>query len=591
MKRKLVSYDAFKKIQNESISFAEKELTQAEGLIAKALGEADLSLKSIGKENVVFETLNGTYINANYAVSKNTIELNNIEEIAIDETTEHTESRKLIGNLLESLLDDKEQQAEQIFLDYMSMPYIRRHLTEGFKPFGKKKKHDDDEKEEKVSFKDKVVKNKKKLKDEDDKKLPPFMKSKKKKLEEWSNLCENVVGYIEYKEFGPSLKLSKVLRDDRGNIVAMKIPSSSLRNEHKLLSFDWKTLDTDVKLLRNGAKMISENKEFCKAVANLKKFNNVSDNDKLEETLEDIVGNFSSVLYLTQSELAESIKSALETVSASNYDDQVCEFMAEAILRTAHKVYTDKTDKIMKLANAQVSEDTKDAYAEFKSVVDEFYPKLDESNVLDMQIFADLYNALRQIHERAVKENNLNLKAGTVNYLRELSNILNQEIEPDLNVAKEATEWLANFIETNLETSDWNVSNTPHQTINGDHPQMHKNARHSYAPSSDFSGDWGDPLPTSDGKSYKGGLSDQMRNNSYGNIGGSDTYPELKNPYVPEPFGKYEIKGEKTIDADSDLLGHSGGNDTWPALQNPYVPKGETPSSYKMKETDLVVDK
>lgn len=597
MRRKLVSFDAFKKIQSESISHAESEMVQAEGIIARAIGEDDLSLKSISKENVVFETLNGTFVNANYVVTKDHIELNNIEELALDESSEQQESKTLISNMLESLLDDKEKQAEQIFLEYMSMPYIRRTLTEGFMPFKKDKKHKgmkDEKKGKLLPFKEKIFKNKKKLEDADEKKLPPFMKSKKKKLEEWSSLCENVAGYIEYKEFGPVLRDSEVGRDNKGNIVSVKIPSSRLRNEHKMLSFDWKVLDTEVKVMRNGAKMMTENMDFCKAMAELKRHNNVSDNDKLEEMLENIVGKFPSVLYLTQSELAESIKTALETARASNYDDQTCEFMAEAVLRTAHSVYTDKTNQILKLANAQVSEGSKDSYAEFKAVVDTFYPKLDEANTLDMQVFADLYNAIRTIHEKAVRENNLNLKAGTVNYLRELSAILNQEIEPDLSVASEATEWLANFIETNLETQSWNVSNTPHETINGDHPQMHKNARHSYDPASDFSGDWGDPLPTSDGKTVGGKLSQQMRNNSYGNIGGSDTYPELKNPYVPEPFGSYEIKGEKTIDSDSDLLGHWGGSDTWPALQNPYVPKAETPSSYKMKngpETDLVVDK
>jgi hypothetical protein len=215
---------------------------------------------------------------------------------------------------------------------------------------------------------------------------------------------------------------------------------------------------------------------------------------------------------------------------------------------------------------------------------------LDESNTVEMQVFVDLYEAFRQIHRGAEREGNNALKAEASSFLRELHPIVSQEIEPNLDVAIDAAAWLNNFVETNLEMHPWNVSNSTHISINGDHPQMAKNAAHPYKPSADFSGDWGDTAPVSDGKSYKGGLADEMRSRSWGNIGGNDTYPSLDNPYVPKPFGDYKIKGEKDIDGDSGLLGHEGGSDTWPDLQNPYVPKAETPQSYKMKSDDLVVD-
>ena len=118
---------------------------------------------------------------------------------------------------------------------------------------------------------------------------------------------------------------------------------------------------------------------------------------------------------------------------------------------------------------------------------------------------------------------------------------------------------------------------------------MSQIAKKGYSPDADFSDDWGDSAPVSDGKSYKNGLADEMRSRSWSNIGGKDTYPSLDNPYVPSPFGDYKIKGEKTIDGDSDQLAHAGGQDTWPSLQNPYMP-GET-NVDRMKSDNLIIDK
>ncbi len=161
-------------------------------------------------------------------------------------------------------------------------------------------------------------------------------------------------------------------------------------------------------------------------------------------------------------------------------------------------------------------------------------------------------------------------------------------------MAGEVAAWLNNLVETNLETAPWNVSNSTYITRAGEHPRMAQNAQHPYTPSRDFSGDWGDVAPVSDGKNYKGGLADEMRDNAWGNWSNNNTYPELSNPYVPRPFGKYTINDPDGADksGDSDWSRWQS-NDTWPALQNPYVPKAETPYTFKMnhgKEKDLVVD-
>jgi hypothetical protein len=508
------------------------------------------------------------------------IQLDNVEELVINEQTEEQKQREIISEMLDALLEDKEDRANQLFSEYLDLPKTHRTFTETKEPA--------------IAVKDdwplkKKKKNRKYMSLEGCEKA-----SMQRVVNEWGFMCENVFDYLKHREYGPVLNESRVRHDEKGNPVSLRVPSTDVRNEMKLLSFDWKTLNTDVVCKRSNAKTLSEDADFAQAVAELKRHNALSDNNALEETLENIVSRWPQLIYLTQDELAESIKYALEMANATNYDDQTCEFMAEGILRMAHGTNVDRVSKILRLAGASVDENAEDAYAMFKNTVDNFYPSLDEASQLEMQVFVDLYEAVRHVHKIASEESNHAIRAESAGHLNELLPILQLEIEPSMEVAESAAEWLADLVETNLHTKDWSVSNTPHITVSGDHPAMADKARQKYAPAADGSGDWGDVAPVSDGASYKGGEADLMRNRAYGNLGGSDVFPSLHNPYVPTPFGDYKIKGEKHIEADSDQLAHWGTGDTWPALQNPYVPQAVTPYTYKMNhgnEPDLVVDK
>lgn len=560
MKRRLINYDVFDKMRSNSLTVAESELVQAEPIVAQALQTPGVTLHSFDTDMVLFEMANGTFVKAEYTIDKNAIVLEKIEQLVLDEESEKVASRQVLSEMLEALLEGKDQKAEQSLSAYLHLPSVRRTIKEsccGKKD--KKCKKDKSCKEDKVEAKDKKAK-----------KLPPFIKPKEEDLEEWVNLSRAATEYLHYVEFGPSLKESKAYYDERGNIVTLSIPTTKARNEAKLLSFDWDVPKTQVKLLRMKGTKLCEDMEFCKAVASLKKQNAVSDSAALEEVLENIVTKWPQVMYLTHSELSETIKHALEIIGAKNYDDQTCDFMAEGVLRTAHSVYVDRVSTVLKLAGTQPQEG-ENAFENFQSVVDKFYPSLDESNRLEMQLFVDLYSALRNVHETAKSENNGIIVAETNKHLNELSAIIRQEVTPSADIAKKATKWLSTIVETNLETAAWNASDSVHVSLTGEHPQMMKNARHAYTPASDFSGNWGDTAPVSDGKNYKGNLANDMRDKAWGNVGGDGTYPELTNPYLLKN-GEFVIKGEKAVEKDAPTGQWSSG-DTWPGLQNPYVLK------------------
>jgi hypothetical protein len=621
MKRTLISYDVFESIRNDSLSFAGFELEEAAPYLSRVLEEEALGLNVFGAETVLYESIDGNLIHANYKIEDGHIVFENIEQLSIDTDSEATKGREVLSNLVDALLEDEGNKADNLFADYMALPHVSRNLNEiKFKTSvttgrGRKSSRRGKKRAGGSSAinKGKVTKrkNKRKIGPGARKVMDRAMDVAKRKLggrsqrtgkgqrhvratlriaedqlQNLANLTENVFDYVDYQYTGPVVRESAVMHDDNGNIVAVKIPTHDTRNENNLQSFDWDVSGkfSDVNVLRSKGRKLHEDDEFCKAVAELKRQNALSDNEALEEALESVVSQWPAVLYLTQAELSETIKNALDVVGATNFDDQSCEFMSEGVLRTAHSAYVDRVSRILTSAGVRVDEDVEDKYNVFKTTVDNFYPHLDETNVIEMQVFVDLYESLRQIYALAERQEEGEAMAETAAHLNELGAIIQNEVEPSLDVAQDAAEWLNHIIETNLGTKGWGASGV-HVSVTGEHPDMAEKAAKSYAPASDGSGNFNDPAPVSDGdwKLGKGGDgAREMRGRSWGNSGGGDVFPSLKNPYVPKPFGGYTMKGEDGNHDDAD--GEWSSNDTWPSLQNPYVPKA-------VKQADLVVDK
>lgn len=586
MRRKLIKQDAFERITNESVTTAERELVEAESILARALGRDHLNLRSFTQSTVLYETLDNTYVHAGYEIKNGTVTFNNIEELVIDESTRKQKVRGILSEMIDAVLVDNNAKAKELFSDYMSMVRWNEAKGEGGFPF-KKKGHG---------------KKDKKHHDED-KKNHLFKKAKKagKEFAEAYITSQNVLDYVDYMKVGPTLAEAALKTDEKGNVTDIRIPALRLRNESRLHRGDWKVLNSKVAEGRKVISGLSESQEFCKAVAHLKRQNGFSDVQGLEESLDYIVKSWPVVLYATQSELAGVIGEALATAGVKSFDDQICEFMAEGVLRKAHGAYTEKVAQVLHLASAPKMQEGVDAYAFFQHVVEQFYPALDEKFGLERKVFTDLYESLGTVYKKAERQGDSALKTEAASYLNELADILNGQAKPELELAEEAAGFLSNIIETNLEMGKWVVSNTPHLTVNGDHPDMAKKAGHGYTPSKDFSGDWGDEAPAigQDSHDYKSGKhAKKMRNDSWGQAGDAgDIFPKLKNPYVPKPFGDYTMKGEKGVDKSNSDHALWSSSDTWPNLKNPYVPKeagGTGGKGYKMKngkETDLVVDK
>jgi len=153
MKRKLISFDAFKKIEESSLTNAQDELIGAEDVLATTLGADDLKLFTFGESDVTYEAPDGSFVHANYTLNKDQLVLENIEQLVIEQESEKKNARQLLTKMVESLLDNNEAQANLQFETYLGMPFVRREL---------------------------LVSEAAKADAEDDKKVPFFMKKGKK---------------------------------------------------------------------------------------------------------------------------------------------------------------------------------------------------------------------------------------------------------------------------------------------------------------------------------------------------------------------------------------------------------------------------
>lgn len=638
MQRKLIGYNAFEKLTEGSLPAAQYELVEAESILSDVL-ETTLTFHNFNKTHVVYETEDGNYVRAGYKVGKDHVLFEGVEELVIDEKSEVDARKNIIRDMIESVLEGKSEKASSHFDEVMQLvraglkreaalernkrvneaagAYSRRKPRRGSKagsgvfvrhgppdPARSRRAKEGHRKHPHASLKAWETRRRRDpqgARTKRDRKLygrfrrlaaSVVGRKHKKKMTEWLSLTENVFGYVNFVENGAAIE-PVVKTTPQGAVASVKIPTSKIRNEGKILAYHLKTLKTDLKVLRETARRLADDRDFVSMVAELKRHNNLSDNEALEECLGDIVSKYPNVLYLTQEELSGLLGDALARSGVGNYDDRTCDFMSEGILRVAHGAYNERVNRIRQLAQSPAGE-TDDPYVEFQNVVSGFYPSLDESAALEMQVFVDLYNAAVEVRRSAMESSNGELREEAEELADALQKVIEGENTPSLDLATTVAEWLEDIVETNLETSDWEVEKTPHMTVTGEHPQMSKNAKHPYAPASDFSGDWGSELPQldNDSKGYKS-FGNVAKNKSYDALtddrkGYADQYPTLSNPYVPKAVTP-TLKGEPGVDKnmESGLDMYQTG-DTFPSLNNPYVPKGIKPH---VNDTNRVDDR
>ncbi|MCI0563405.1 MAG: hypothetical protein MN733_33435 [Nitrososphaera sp.] len=625
MKRKLIQFNEFEELKNNSLSATVQELVEAEDIIAQKLGEESVTLVSFDEGVCVFEAADGTFLRAAFDMEDGNIVLEGIERLVLDEETEKEKGTSILETVLKALIKDDGAAADKAMDEYIALDIQRQRRTryaesiqhevemlseedykvrlygtrgKGGRPklFARKgSKNQDKARAAKLgharhpsSYKVGASKRKRKISQERSRRKMykssyPILRAKsggvqytgrrkRRMLAEWLKLSGNVFGFIDHMENGSALAEARLIENHDGS-ATLTVSIAHKRNEGKVLMMQYDLLKTDLKILRESARRLIKNQGFCQLVAEARKANALSDDKHLEDSLRNLSEKFPEVLYMTGKEMAGLVAEALKAIGVKSFDDETCAFLADGIQRTAVEMYSERVGRIVRASGFEAKGEVFDDYA---AAATEVFPKLDESTKLEFKMFEDLFNATQEVRRMAHECQNDAVKNDAHTYLGELDEILSGRQPQNFELAVEVAGWLETLAETNLEGENWDVVKTAYRTVNGDNPQMAKNARKPYAPASDFSGDWGDVAPVSDGKNYKGGLADEMRGKAWGNIANKDTYPDLDNPYTPES-GNYTMPHDKGVDKDDDNFGTWQDGDTWPKLHNPYIPAAQIP--------------
>lgn len=548
MKRKLIDINVINELENKSINVAMKEINESCDILAKKLKTESLKVHCLNESEVTFVTPQNTYIHATYTLDNNNLLLENIKELVVNEESEKIANKNFISNMLDAILEDKKEVANDMFENYINMPISKKVFKEGISKNTKGKKINEENTRKSSEFDS--VKN-------------LFRKSK---IEEFKAISENIQDFLNFKKGNPLFSNISVSHDDSNNVVSLKLPRLKLRNEGKVLSFNWKTPSAEVTYQRAKAKGVLKETNFLRAMNDLRRANAISDMKEIEVTLENIVGAWPSLVYLTQNELSSMIKEALEASDSKNYDDETCQFMAEGILRTAHHAYDDSVRKIFQINNQETSED----YESYREACEKVFPVLDDQYNREFQSFVDTYKMLDEALNIVSKNNGSNIiKAKIAEALEDLESIVSGKSSLNYNALESGNNLIKSLTEAfNLPMSSNTIGDydKPHTSLGGDHPVLAKKAKVDAFPSK-YNGDY-KGVVTSDGQ--KIGVDDAAK--SAHTSGGKDIFPSLNNPYILKDVIPH-VNDKDPNNVEGNNLATHQDSDTWPNLSNPYIPK------------------
>lgn len=572
MRRKLVGLDMLGDLEKRSLTHSGRELSEAAGILGRVIGTPELQFKFFDEGTVVYRVPGGNYIHASYKIDEGAVTFDGISEYVIDKDSIKAKLREHAANIVDAVIDGDRSKADYAFHEYVSLALSTREQKKKIEESSCGLSH----KQGPKNFKFPTDGGKK-------------VKASSKKVTEWAKIASNVMGYVGFMESGDILAQAKIKKAPSGDVVGVRIPDRDARNEGKILHMTYKTLmSTDLKWLRESANTLVNDQDFVKTVCELKRMAKLGMNKELEESFGKAAVAFPPTLLLTQSELANVVREALDQNSDGNFDDADCDFIAEGVLREAHKGFIDRVQTVAKLAGVPHEEEI--TYGHFQKIAEGFYPRLDEQSANEHKMFEDLYEAITEVRHAATSCENEDVRAESAEVLSGLYDIVAGVKPPTLEAAHKAAAWLgivaesSNFIRGQ---HDWQVDTSvwPHVTQVGEHPSLSSLPKISGDPgmTNDLWQDYPGGAALGDNGEYPTAKSARdLGRKGFGNVGSTD----WSNPYMPKAPDIYTMGTAKGVDKGTDdALGQNDGGEAWPNIKHDHLPNSSYP---KMNAGNLV---
>ena len=574
MRRKMIKQDVFDRLVENSALNAEAELIESEALLSRAVGK-DLRLHSFSSDSAIFRTDENTYLHCGFLRKDGKLVFENLEELVLDEQSRREKRLSQLEEMIDHVISDELEPAAKLF----EQCFRSVTLQEALRVSGREL----NESENKTSYR---KKRKAELPKKTRRMRPDEVKNEN--LRQVFTIANQVLEAVDFYKYGNVEDDTEVTFDENENVKTVSIDDCQQRCKKQLLGFDWKTVNSEFRVLRNGAKDLKEDVDFVSAVSDLKTHNAVSAVEKVEESLDAISMQWPNALFLKESELARLVKECLELSGENNYDDQTCNFLAEAILQRLYEDHPDTTAKILRAAKAPLAENDVDPYEHFVVAASQFYDSIDENTRLEKSALQDLHRATSMIHDLAEHHGDRIVKKQTALVLNDLVDAINENGVHDVETAEAAANYLTRFVEA-AETGNpktWEVLYTPYKSLNGSHPITKKYATenpnpadytslHSDMPLQLRGGDKNDFLRRKD-------MSDK-EHLGWGLAGGEEVFSQNKNPYLPKGANMTMSHNQGVGQNMDKAVSTFKSADTWPNLRNDGL-KPVDPSIYQVPD-------
>ena len=202
MRRKLIKQDAFDKITNESVTTAERELVEAAPILAQAIGKGPLTLHCFNEATAVYKTGVDTFVHAGYGIKNEAIDFTNIEELVIEESTRKDKMRSTLSEMIDAVLQDDNATAKDLFTNYLGM--VR------WSEFKENNQRKSVKKENREDLRNEIYKA-----------------AKVAGLQDVYKVSQDVLEYVEFMKYGPSLAEAVSKSDEKGNVTDLRLPTIS----------------------------------------------------------------------------------------------------------------------------------------------------------------------------------------------------------------------------------------------------------------------------------------------------------------------------------------------------------------------------
>lgn len=324
---------------------------------------------------IYYSPQSNKYLKTTYSINENeqNIHFENFEIMKIDGQSLNETKKKKIRKIVDALEKNDEEEAEEAWkewIDNFSIKEITINVGKGDPSINSMKpKFLKNQKSPKGKIKGTLLKG-----DETTKKAgvpsDTCMPENLDVLPNYKKIVERIYETAKKLEKDMDIEPEIDIESDDEGPVAIKIPTSKKKKFAQKKGTEAKKIKKKIKSKRQKCKICDPNEETIEKISQMKKMKNSG--EEIDEMVIETITEYPELLYMTKTEIEEIVENCLTISQESNWDDELCEAIAEDLHKTAYNTYINNAYEIAKTAEGlgvismeeEVSDDDYEAFTE-----------------------------------------------------------------------------------------------------------------------------------------------------------------------------------------------------------------------------------